>query len=70
MTFQGFTEIQNGRHRSTLIFLVWLIFWFGQFFCLVNFFLNLNITFLAAWGCASDFLEMLLKFKMAASGQF
>ena len=20
MTFQGFTEIQNGRHRSTLIF--------------------------------------------------
>ena len=66
--FQGFTEIQNGRHRSTLI-------WggggrknsknvFGQFF------LNFNITFLiATWGCASDFLKMLPKFKMAARGQ-
>ena len=36
---------------------------------LVNFFLNFNITFLATWGCASDFLKMLLKFKMAARGQ-
>ena len=25
-----------------------------------------NMTFLATWGCASDFLEMLPKFKMAA----
>ena len=36
---------------------------------LVNFFLNFNITFLATWGCASNFLEMLPKFKMAARGQ-
>ena len=27
------------------------------------------MTFLATWGCASDFLEMLSKFKMAARGQ-
>ena len=26
-------------------------------------FFNFNITFLAAWGCASDFLKMLPKFK-------
>ena len=32
-------------------------------------FLNFNITFLATWGCASDFSEMLPKFKMAARGQ-
>ena len=36
--------------------------------CLGNFF-NFNITFLAAWGCASDFLKMLPNFKMAARGQ-
>ena len=54
--FQGFTEIQNGRHSSTLNL-------FGQFF------LNFNITFLATWGCACDFLKMLQKFKMAARGQ-
>ena len=33
------------------------------------FFWNLNMTFLAKWGCASDFLKMLPKFKMAARGQ-
>ena len=27
------------------------------------------MTFLAAWGCASDFLKMLQKFKRAARGQ-
>ena len=27
------------------------------------------MTFLASWGCASDFLKMLPKFKMAARGQ-
>ena len=27
------------------------------------------MTFLATWGCASDFSEMLPKFKMAARGQ-
>ena len=27
------------------------------------------MTFLATWGCASDFLEMLPKFKMATRGQ-
>ena len=32
----------------------------GQFF-----FKNFNMAFLAAWGCASDFLKMLPKFKMA-----
>ena len=31
-----------------------------------HFFLNFNMTFLATWGCASDFLKMLPKFKMAA----
>ena len=29
-----------------------------------QFFWNFNITFLATWGCASDFLEMLPKFKV------
>ena len=33
--------------------------------CLVNFFIYFNITFLATWGCASDFLKMLPNFKMA-----
>ena len=62
--FRGFTEIQNGRHRSTLIF------WGGlKKICLVDFFSNINITFLATWGCASDFLKMLPNFKMAARGQ-
>ena len=40
--------------------------------CLVNFFSQFNITFQATcmtWGCASDFLKMLPKFKMAARGQ-
>ena len=27
------------------------------------------MTFLAAWGCANDFLKMLPKLKMAARGQ-
>ena len=36
--------------------------------CLVNFFFNFNITFLATWGCASYFLKTLPKFKMAAIG--
>ena len=27
------------------------------------------MTFLATWGCASDFFKMLPKFKMAARGQ-
>ena len=27
------------------------------------------MTFLATWGCASDFLKMLPKFQMAARGQ-
>ena len=36
---------------------------------LVKSFWNFNMTFLATWGCASDFLEMLPKFKMAARGQ-
>ena len=36
---------------------------FGQFF------FNFYITFLATWGCASDFLKMLPNFKMAARGQ-
>ena len=34
--------------------------------CLVNFFSNFNITFLATWG---DFFRMLPNFKMAARGQ-
>ena len=59
MTFQGFTEIQNGRHRSTLIF--WGVK--TQKNCLVNFFLNFNITFLAKWGCASDFFKDATKFQ-------
>ena len=63
--FQGFTEIQNGRHRSILIFggvrelkkIVWSIF------------LNFYITFLATCGYASDYLKMLPKFKIAARSQ-
>ena len=35
-----------------------------------HFFSNFNIIFLAAWGCASDFLKILPKFKTAARGQF
>ena len=54
MIFQGFIEIQNGHHRSILIF------WRAHI---------LTITFLATWGCASDFVKMLQKFKMAARGQ-
>ena len=33
------------------------------------FFLNFNMTFLAKWGCASDFLKMLPKLQMAARCQ-
>ena len=36
---------------------------------LVNSFRNFNMTFPATWGCASDFLKMLPKLKMAARGQ-
>ena len=36
-------------------------------YCL--FFWNFNLTFLATWGCASDFSNMLPKFKIAARGQ-
>ena len=36
---------------------------------LVIFFFYFNITFLATWGCANDFLKMLPEFKMAAIGQ-
>ena len=36
---------------------------------MVKFFGNINMTFLATWGCASDFYKMLPKFKMAARGQ-
>ena len=65
MIFQGSTEIQNGRHGSTSILL-----WAQKLKKLVwSSFLNFNITFLATWGCASDFLKMLPKFKMAARGQ-
>ena len=35
-----------------------------------HFFSNFNIIFLATWGCASDFLKILPKFKIAARGQF
>ena len=45
-----FTELQNGRHRSTLIF-------FGGGGGKYFFFLNFNITLLATWGCASDFFK-------------
>ena len=34
-----------------------------------QFFRNFNMTLLATWGCASEFLKMLLKYKMAATGQ-
>ena len=33
------------------------------------FFCNFNMSFLATWVCASDFLKMLPKFKMAARGR-
>ena len=41
----------------------------GVKICLINFFSNFNITFLALWGCASDFLKSLPKFKIATKGQ-
>ena len=34
-----------------------------------QFFFIFKSIFMATWGCASDFLEKLLKFKMAAKGQ-
>ena len=37
--------------------------------CLLIFFSNFKIIFLATWGCAGDFLKMLPKFEMAARGQ-
>ena len=48
--FQGFTEIQIGRHRSISIFLGGAK---TQKNCLVIFF-NFNITFLSTCGCAID----------------
>ena len=63
--FQGFTEIQNGRHGTTSMFC-----WAQKLIKLVDhLFLIFNITFLATCGCASDFLKMLPKFKMAARSQ-
>ena len=57
------------KFRSTLI-----LRWGGgeegqklKNFSLLNFFLNFNITFLATCGCASDFLNMLSKFKDGSS---
>ena len=35
-----------------------------------SFFFFFNMPFSAAWGCASDFLKMLPKFKMATRGNF
>ena len=65
MTFQGFTEIQNGRHKSTSI-----SWWAEKIKKLVwSIFLNFNITFLGTCGCANDFLKMLPKLKMAARSQ-
>ena len=32
-------------------------------------FLHFNMTFLAIWGCASNFLKILPKFEMATRGQ-
>ena len=58
--FQCFTEIQNGRHGSTSIFL------WAQKLKKIVIFWNFNITFLAIWGCAGDFSKFLLNFKMAA----
>ena len=34
-----------------------------QKICLVNFFLNFNITFPATWGCANDYFEDAIKFQ-------
>ena len=61
--FQSFTEIQNGRHGSTTIFLL------AQKLkkLVMAIFFNFNITFLATRGCASDFLKILPKFKMTAN---
>ena len=47
------TEIQNGRHGSTSILL-----WVQKLKKSVRlFFSNFNTTFLATWGCASDFFK-------------
>ena len=57
--FKGFAKIQNGRHRSTTIFL------WAQKLKNLNY-SNFAITFPTIWGCAGDFSKVLLKFKMAA----
>ena len=43
-------------------------FWSCRLAAILNF-CSISKKFLATWGCASDFLEMLQKFKMAARGQ-
>ena len=45
------------------LFFFLLFFLKTQKICLVNFFLNFNITFLATWGCASDFFKDATKFQ-------
>ena len=44
-------------------------FWWAQKLKKFVIFLNFNVTFLATFGCAIDFLKMLSKFKMAARSQ-
>ena len=55
--FKDFTEIKNGRQRSTPNFFVGAKTHY------------LTITFPTIWRCAADFFKVLMKFKMAATDQ-
>ena len=61
---------KEGFCLAMILSCVWRFLWAQQ---LKNywpfFFFNFNMTFLATWGCASDFLKMLPKFKMATRSQ-
>ena len=59
--FKDATKIQNGRQRSTPNFFVGS----KTLKLKVRNYSNFTITFPTIWRCASDFLKVLLKFKMA-----
>ena len=65
MTFSRFYSISKWPPWTNFNFLVGAK---TRKISLVNFF-NFNITFLATCGCATDFLKMLPKFKMAARSE-
>ena len=60
--FKDATKIQNGRYRSTPNFFVGA----KTPKLKVENYSNFTITFPTIWRCASDFLKVLVQFKMAA----